>query len=199
MYGYAPRYPMGRVGTTFRVGLVVLGVLSTAPLVAWGAFAAKREVTSYVVFANGDRAVELVVDGAARGELPAGESVTIALAPGEHQVSAGADRATFSIPARANDTGFRALYNIGGGAGLAVVTKYYSVGPVPFDRRIEPIPEGTRFTALPDALAFDSLPIDRAFPTAVSAPHGTPYVALTHVCHVAAGVGGEATVGCAGY
>jgi hypothetical protein len=76
MYGYAPRYPTAAApaGAKFRiVGRGVLAAFLTVPLVAWGAFIAKRETKSYVV---SPEARDLVVEGAPRGKIPARASGT---------------------------------------------------------------------------------------------------------------------------
>jgi hypothetical protein len=203
MYGYAPRYPMSApspVSPMLRVAIAVLAAILTVPVLAWGAYVAKRETKSYVVFANGSaEAVDLAIDGAPHGKVSARSSVTIDLVPGDHRVVAGSDRGTFSVPPRGvGDVGFRGLYNIGGKGRLAVVTKYYAVGRAPFDDRVAPIAEGTRFTALPDAMSVDGLAVDRAFPSSISVPQGTRYMAVTRVCHLTAR-SLDTTVGCAGY
>jgi hypothetical protein len=147
MYGYAPRYPNPPpLRARVRVGLAVLASLFTVPLIAWGAFVVRRESRSYVVFAN-DRAeaLGLVIDGAPRGKIPAHGSLAVDVVPGLHHVAAGDDRGAFMVPVRTvGEPGFRGLYNVGAGPGLAVVTKYYAVGRIPFEDRVETVATGTR-------------------------------------------------------
>jgi hypothetical protein len=195
MYGYAPRYP-AREASKVRLGFAVLVALLILPIVAWGALFAKRETKNSVVFANnGAEAIDLVVDGVARGKIAARASVTLDVALGEHRVVAGGERGSFSIPSRRDGVRARGLYNVGGKSGLAIVTKYYAVGRAPFEDKVEPIAEGTRFMLLPNAMGGDALAVDRAFPDGVSVPRGTTYTTVTHLCRITA----PGTVGCAGY
>jgi len=87
--------------------------------------------------------------------------------------------------------GYRAVYNLGGKKGLAVVTKYYGGT---FEDSVVPVAEGTRLVEVPAAQSLDR--IDDGFPDSITVPKHQSYGTLVRVCHVDEAKG---TVGCPGW
>jgi hypothetical protein len=123
-----------------------------------------------------------------RVELDAA-SYTLSFAAGSTKI----DEGTLVVPEHASGlgtVGYRGVYNLGGGKGLAVVTKYY--GGMMKDT-VVPFDSGKHLVEVPRA---ELASVDETFPKSISVPKGQSYGSVVHVCHVDEE---KETVGCPGW
>jgi hypothetical protein len=155
-----------------------------------------RAASNVVMFENGlDAPGELLVDGDSKGTLDPKKHVALELAAGSHKVrfmgkKGALDEGTVLVPKK-GAFGYRALYNIGGKTGIAVVTKYYGKDAA-FPDKVELVPEGTRIVELPDTAVMKD--VDEAFPPTIRVTKNAMSPSVTRLCHVTG-----KNVGCPGY
>src|SRR5690606_23010981 len=171
--------------------VVVLG------LAGWSFFLMRQAQSNIVLFENSlDVPGELNVGGKSYGSIAPRQALRLELDSGNHEVSFTAngtklDGGTLTVPKGNNTIGYRAVYNIGGKKGLAVVTKYYGGS---FEDRVAPVAEGTRVVEVPGAQALDR--IDDSFPDTITVPKHASFGTVVRVCHIDEAKG---TVGCPGW
>jgi len=171
--------------------VVVLG------LAGWSFFLMRQAQSNIVLFENSlDVPGVLSVAGKAYGSIAPRQALRLELDAGSHEVSftgngTKLDGGTLNVPKGNSTIGYRAVYNLGGKPGLAVVTKYYGGS---FEDRVVPVAEGTRVVEVPGAQSLDR--IDDGFPDSVTVPKHQSFASLVRVCHVDEAKG---TVGCPGW
>jgi len=102
------------------------------------------------------------------------------------------DEGTVLVPKK-GAFGYRALYNLGGKTGIAVVTKYYGKDAA-FSDKVDAVPEGKRLVELPDTSVLKD--VDEPFPPSIRTTKNAMSPSVTRVCHVDAKT---KSVGCPGY
>jgi len=171
--------------------VVVLG------LAGWSFFLFRQAQSNIVLFENSlDVPGVLSVAGKAYGSIAPRQALRLELDSGSHEVSftgngTKLDGGTLNVPKGNGTIGYRAVYNLGGKPGIAVVTKYYGGS---FEDRVVPVAEGTRVVEVPNAQTLDR--IDDGFPDSVTVPKHQTFATLVRVCHVDEAKG---TVGCPGW
>ena len=179
-------------GQRLRSAFLVIALPALAALATYAALTHRPAAASYVFVVNSTaQPVDLVVDGARHGAVGARSSTRLALGVGPHVItalggpqSALVDEATVQV----TSAGARSLFNIGGGASLAVVTRGYGASHVD---RVQPVPPG-RVVPLPPEVGGDR--VDQPFPTTVTASEGQVGASLAQLCSYDAA---RRRVGCA--
>jgi hypothetical protein len=172
--------PAPRPSTAARIASAF--VMLVLPVLAGGATYAlltrRAPAPSYVFVANANAfSVDLVVDGQRRGAVPARGSARVELGIGPHVFTALAaeglvDETTVQIPS----PGARVLFNLGGHAALAIVTRGYGASQVDV---VQPVPPGR---VLPLPADVDGELVDEPFPPSVTAPEGQSAATVVHLC-----------------
>jgi hypothetical protein len=181
--------------TKIKLGLAGIGLLVTVPFYF---FMTHRATSNAVMFENSlDTAGDLVIDGASKGTIGPKQHLAIELDSGHHTLAFNGakgtlDSGSLDIPKK-GAFGYRALYNLGGKSGIAVVTKYYGKDSH-FENKVEVVPEGTRLVELPETSVMRD--VDEAFPSSVTATKNTTSLSVTRMCHV---VPRAKKVACPGY
>jgi hypothetical protein len=138
------------------------------------------------MFENGlDASGELLIDGDSKGKLGPKQHLAVELGAGSHKVTfkgekGPLDSGALDIPKK-GAFGYRALFNLGGKSGIAVVTKYYGKD-VAFQDKVEVVPEGTRLVELPDTSVLKD--VDEPFPPSIKATKNAMSPSVTRLCHV---------------
>ena len=172
-------------------GIFVLGMAGIS------LFLLRQAQSNIVLFENSlDVAGELKLAGKSYGSISPRQALRLELDEGSYQVSFSGngtqlDGGTLTVPKGNSTIGYRAVYNLGGKKGIAVVTKYYGGT---FEDRVAPIAEGTRVLEVPGAQKLDR--IDDGFPDTITVPKHQSYGTVVRVCHVDEAKG---TVGCPGW
>jgi hypothetical protein len=168
--------------------VLALSLPAAAGIATYAALTHQPPPASYVFVANPQaQPVDLVVDGAPRGSIPPRGSARLELGVGPHVITALAPKAGQGATAAGRELvdeatvqvaapGSRVLFNLAGGASLAVVTRGYGATPVD---RVQPVPAG-RVLALPPEVTGDA--IDQPFPPTVTAPEGQSSATVAHLC-----------------
>jgi len=138
----------------------------------------------------------LSVAGKTYGSIAPRQALRLELDAGSHEVSFSGngtklDGGTLNVPQGAGAIGYRAVYNLGGKPGIAVVTKYYGGS---FEDRVAMVAAGTRVVEVPGAQTLDR--IDDGFPDTITVQKHQSYGTLVRVCHVDEAKG---SVGCPGW
>lgn len=172
-------------------GIVVLA------LAGWSFFLLRKAQSNIVLFENSlDVPGELSLSGKSYGSISPRQALRLELDSGNYEVSFAGngtklDGGTLTVPKGNSTIGYRAVYNLGGRKGLAVVTKYYGGA---FEDRVATVAEGTRVIEVPGAQSLDR--IDDGFPDTITVPKHASYGTVVRVCHVDEAKG---TVGCPGW
>jgi len=173
------------------------GLLLVAGVV--GAFTYFKSQKNVVLFENStDQAGELSLNGKSYGSLPPHQHLRVELDAASYTLSfaAGAtklDEGTLVVPEHASGlgtVGYRAVYNLGGRKGLAVVTKYYGGS---LKDSVVPFESSKRLVEVPRA---ELANVDETFPKSISVKKGQSYGSVVLVCHVDEE---KETVGCPGW
>jgi hypothetical protein len=160
-------------------------------------FLLRQAQSNIVLFENSlDVPGELSLAGKTYGSISPRQALRLELDEGKYEVSftgngTKLDGGTLTVPKGNGAIGYRAVYNLGGRKGIAVVTKYYGGS---FEDRVAPVAEGTRVVEVPGAQSLDR--IDEGFPDTITVPKHQSYGTRVHVCHVDEAKG---TVGCPGW
>jgi len=173
-------------------GLFILGLLGFSALMM------RKSMTNVVVFENSlDTAGELSLDGKSYGTIAPKQHVRVELEAKSYALSFSAggkklDEGTLAVPDKTKDmTGYRAVYNLGGKKGLAVVTKIYGGGSLKDSVRV--VEEGKRVIEVPYA-TLDK--IDDSFPDTITVNKNAKFGSIVRVCHVDEA---KDSVGCPGW
>ena len=179
--------------TKIRLGMAVLGLVVAVPFYF---FITHRNASNIVMFENGlDAPGELIVDGDSKGTLNSKDHLAVELGTGSHKIKfmgkkGALDEGTVLVPKK-GAFGYRALYNLGGKTGIAVVTKYYGKDAA-FTDKVDAVPEGTRLVELPDTAVMKD--VDEAFPPTIRVTKNAMSPSVTRLCHVTG-----KNVGCPGW
>jgi hypothetical protein len=160
------------------------GAVFVVGTLAFAAVMMKQAHAHVVLFENSlDTAGELRLNGKSYGLIAPRRHLRVELDATtytvEFQGAAGMlDQGDLVVKDLADDmTGFRALYNLGGRKGLAVVTMTY--GHDTRKHHVAPVPEGTRLVEVPHASLDD---VDGTFPDRMTVKPRLS--SLTRVCHI---------------
>jgi hypothetical protein len=181
--------------TKIRLALAGVALVVTVPFYL---YVSHRSASNVVMFENSlEASGDLLVDGKSKGTLAPKQHVAVTLEPGSHALSFKGgkgvlDTGTLDIPKKGN-FGYKALYNLGGKPGIAVVTKYYGKDPA-FPDKIDPVPEGTRLVELPETVVVKA--VDEPFPDSIRTTRNAMSPSVTRLCHVDAKA---KSVGCPGW
>jgi hypothetical protein len=201
--GAAPAKPAGALTAIF--GNITLGqkikyggtALLILGLLGWSFFLMRKAAANVVLFENSlDVPGELSLAGKSYGTIAPKKSLRLELDQGSYAVAfvgngAKLDEGTLAVPDGKDGLGYRAVYNLGGKKGIAVVTKYYGGS---FKDQVAPVAEGTRLVEVAVTARLDR--VDDAFPDSISVPKHATFGTVTNVCHVNEEQG---TVGCPGW
>jgi hypothetical protein len=171
--------------------LVILG------LFGWSFFLMRKAAANVVLFENSlDVPGELSLAGKSYGTIAPKKSLRLELDQGSYALSfvgngAKLDEGTLAVPGGKDGLGYRAVYNLGGKKGIAVVTKYYGGT---FKDQVAPVAEGTRLVEVASTAKLDR--VDDTFPESITVPKHATFGSVTNVCHVNEE---EQTVGCPGW
>jgi hypothetical protein len=198
---WVPRPKKGYFASMSTWEKLKLGGLGVVVVVGLGfaAFMHFKANKNVVLFENSfDQPGELLLNGKSYGSLGPHQHVRLELDGGTHVVSwnsGGKKVDDGSIDVKSSkgglgDVGYRAVYNIGGKKGLAVVTKFYGGS---MKDSVSPMPEGKRVVETPYV---ELTKVDDVFPESVTVRKGQTFGTVTRVCHVDEE---KETVGCAGW
>ncbi|MGC4093031.1 MAG: hypothetical protein QM756_35120 [Polyangiaceae bacterium] len=161
-------------------------LLIVGALVVW-LVVSRRQHANVVVFENSlSKPGELTLNGKSYGTIAPRQHLRLELDSASYALSFGGageklDEGTLVVPevkSGIETMGMRAVYNLGGKKGLAVVTKMYGGS---MKDSVRPVEEGKRLIEVP----YQNIDgVDEAFPATVTVRKGQSFGSVTRVCHV---------------
>lgn len=173
------------------LGIAGAGIAMVAAI-GFSKYMAAKVDENWVTFTNGlDTVGELMIDGKTQGQLQPGAELRLEMQPGSHTVQlTNAGKTLDEGKIDVKDKSYHAVYNVGGKAGLALVTVHY--GDTSHENSVSPIPEGQRVIEVP--MTFKK--INDTFPESLTTNTNVNSTSLTNVCRVDLE---KQTVGCPGW